>query len=95
MFTFLKKWSIRFIIVIVFLVALIAAFDNSDAVSLRFMSWATPEWPVSWWVLAAFVIGTLFGLLLNFVTNTRLRMNARQANKQASRREKELSEARA
>ncbi len=92
---FLKKWLLRLVILIVFVAALLAASDNSDDVTLKFMEWQTPAWPVSWWVLAAFVLGTAFGMLLNTVTNTRLRMNVRSANKQISAREKELDEARA
>ena len=91
----LKKWFVRLLVLVVFVVALLVASDNSDEVRLSFLTWQTPEWPISWWMLGAFVLGTGFGLVLNFFSNTRLRMNVRQANRQISRREKELDAARA
>ena len=91
---FVKKWLLRAVLLIAFVVALLAASDNSEAVALRFMSWETPSVPVSWWVLMAFLLGTGFGLMLGFFTNTRLRMNVRSANREISKRERELDEAR-
>lgn len=92
---FLKKSLFWFCAVLVVLVALLAAADNSEEVALRFLSFETPVWPVSWWMLLAFVVGVLFGNLLNLVSNTRLRMNARHASKTAEARAKELDQARA
>ena len=61
--------------------ALVAASENSADVSLKFLDYRTPEWPVSWWVLIAFVIGLGLGSLLNFVSNTQLRLRYREAEK--------------
>ena len=91
----LKKSVFWFVAVIVFLVALLAAADNSEEVALRFLSFETPVWPISWWMLLAFVVGVLFGNLLNLVSNTRLRMHARTASKTAEIRARELDQARA
>jgi uncharacterized integral membrane protein len=91
----LKKSVFWFVAVIVFLVALLAAADNSEEVALRFLSFETPVWPISWWMLLAFVVGVLFGNLLNLVSNTRLRMNARSASKTAEVRARELDQVRA
>ncbi|MBD3649357.1 MAG: LapA family protein [Pseudomonadales bacterium] len=84
---FLKRWALRLLLVVVFLVALLAASDNSEMVSLSFLDWQTPPLPISWWMLLAFVIGTGFGLLLKTWSNTKLRYKARQAGKQAARTE--------
>lgn len=92
---FIKKTLFIFIALIVFIVALLAAADNSAEVALKFLDYETPVWPISWWMLAAFVAGVLFGNLLNLVSNTRLRMGARQANKAANLRTKELDQAKA
>jgi len=92
---FIKKTLFIFIALIVFIVALLAAADNSAEVALKFLDYETPVWPISWWVLTAFVTGVLFGNLLNLVSNTRLRMGARQANKSANLRTKELDQAKA
>lgn len=82
---FLKKWTLRLLLVVVFLVALLAASDNSEMVRLTFLDFETPAWPVSWWMLLAFVLGVGFGLLLNAWSNIRLRYKARQAGKQVAR----------
>jgi uncharacterized integral membrane protein len=90
---FLKKWLFRIVLFVVFVVALLAASDNSQEVPLTFLDYQTPAWPVSWWMLLAFVVGVGFGLMLNFVSNTKLRMDARKASKTVAKTSKELDEA--
>ena len=91
---FLKKWSLILLVLVLFLLVLVVAADNSEEVSLKFMGYETSAWPVSWWMLGAFVPGVLFGTLLNLVSNTKLRMSARAAEKAAARRTRELDTAR-
>ncbi len=79
--TFIKKWLLRALLLLVFILVLLAASENSQAVALVFLDFSSPQWPVSWWMLVAFVIGLGFGLLLNTLTNTRLRLDARRAKK--------------
>lgn len=86
----IKKWLFRLLVVFVFVAALLAASDNSTEVPLTFLDYKTPDWPISWWMLSAFVIGVLFGTLLNTWSNTQLRMNARSANKQVEKTVREL-----
>ena len=93
--TVAKKWLLRIVIAVVFFVALIAATDNSQEVALTFLGFKTPTAPLSWWVLASFVAGAIFAMLINFYTNTRLRMAARKANRAATKTNKELDKARA
>ncbi|MBT3624285.1 MAG: LapA family protein [Gammaproteobacteria bacterium] len=92
---FIKKTLFLFIALVAFLVALLAAADNSAEVALRFLEYETPVWPISWWMISAFVVGVIFGNLLNVVSNTRLRMDARRARKTAAGRTQELDQARA
>jgi uncharacterized integral membrane protein len=92
---FIKKTLFLSIALVAFLVALLAAADNSSEVALRFLEYETPVWPISWWMISAFVIGVVFGNLLNVVSNTRLRMDARRARKAADGRTQELDQARA
>ena len=93
--SFIKKTLFLFIALVAFLVALLVAADNSAEVALRFLEYETPVWPISWWMLTAFVIGVIFGNLLNLMSNTRLRMDVRRANKAAEGRTRELDQARA
>jgi uncharacterized membrane protein YciS (DUF1049 family) len=74
---FIKKIVFLFIVLVAFLVALLAAADNSSEVALRFLEYESPVWPISWWMTSAFVVGVVFGKLLNVVSNTRLRIEAR------------------
>lgn len=91
----LKKWLFRLVLFVVFIAALLAASDNSNEVPLTFLDYQTPVWPISWWMLTAFVIGVLFGALLNTWSNTKLRFRARIANKQAEKSAKELDRSKA
>lgn len=92
---FLRKLGFYLIALVVAVIALLAGADNSDAVTLRFLEWESTSLPVSAWILMAFVLGIAFGAALNFMTNTRLRMDARAANKTAAVRTRELDQARA
>ena len=91
----IKKLLTWILVLIVAAIALLAAADNSEAVALKFLDWESTALPVSWWMLAAFIIGVLFGLVLNLVSNTRLRLNARRANKEAAGRTRELDQMKA
>ena len=91
----LKKWLFRLLLFIIFVAALVGASDNSNEVPLTFLDYQTPVWPISWWMLLAFVIGVLFGTLLNTWSNTKLRISARNANKQVEKSAKELDKTRA
>ena len=85
-----KKWLFRLVLFVVFFVALVAASENSTEVSLNFLDYRTPEWPVSWWVLTAFVIGLGVGSLLNLFSNTRLRLRHRNAEKKIAASNRQL-----
>lgn len=87
---FIKKILFLFIALVAFLFALLAAADNSEQVALKFLEYETPVWPISWWITSAFVVGVVFGNLLNVVANTRLRMEARRERKTAQGRTQEL-----
>ncbi len=91
----IKKWLFRALLLIAFVAALLLASDNSTEVPLTFLDYQTPEWPISWWMLSAFVVGVLFGTLLNTWSNTRLRMSARSARIQVEKKTLELDRTRA
>jgi uncharacterized integral membrane protein len=83
---FVKKVLFLFIALVAFLVVLLASADNSEEVALRFLEYESPVWPISWWMISAFVVGVVFGNLLNVVSNTRLRIEARSERKIAQSR---------
>jgi uncharacterized integral membrane protein len=92
---FIKKILFLSISLVAFLLALLASADNSTEVALRFLDYESPMWPISWWMLSAFVVGVFFGNLLNVVSNTRLRIEARSERKIAQGRTKDLDEVKA
>ena len=92
---FIKKMLFLFTALVAFLVALLAAADNSAEVALRFLGYETPVWPISWWIISAFVVGVFFGNLLNVVSNTRLRMESRRERKIAQGRTRDLDKEKA
>lgn len=92
---YLKKALFLLVAIVLFVVTLLAAADNSNEVALQFLDWQTFVWPISWWMLLAFVVGVAFGTVLNLVSNTRLRLDVRKANKSAAVHAKELDQTKA
>lgn len=82
---FVKKWLFRLFLLAVCVVAFLAASDNSSEVSLVFLDSESPKWPISWWILSGFVIGIGFGLMLNTVSITRMKLELRSTKKQISK----------
>ena len=79
-------WAV--LAIIVFFLAMLAV--NQDPVVLHFLNWQTPEWSVFWWLLAAFLLGLLLGLLGITVLTTRLSLKNRKLAKQLGQAEQEL-----
>lgn len=74
--------------VALFLIALVAV--NQSVISLRFLSWHTPEWSVFWWLLLAFLIGLGLGLLGILVLGAKQSLKNRQLRKDLELANKEL-----
>jgi len=92
---FVKKWLFRLLLLVICIVAFLAASDNSSEVTLVFLDSESPKWPISWWILSGFVIGVGFGLLLNAVSTTRLKLEMRKTKKQVSASNEALDNLRA
>ena len=78
--------------IILFFLAALAV--NQDPVALRFLAWQTPSISVFWWLLAAFGLGLLLGLLGITVLTTRLSLKNRKLSKQLGNAEQELHKVR-
>lgn len=87
---FIKKWLLRVVGLIVFVVGISWASNNSDLVRLSFLEFETWQWPIAWWVLAAFVVGVFAGILMNTWTTVKLKRDARIARKNAEKGHREL-----
>ena len=76
-----KRSLLRLFAGIVFVVVLVAASDNSDPVTLKFLDWESDVLPLAWWVLGSFLAGWLFSSMFGYITTIGLRNQVRQANK--------------
>lgn len=83
-------WAV--LAIILFFLAALAV--NQDPVALHFLTWQSPEWSVFWWLLAAFLLGLLLGLLGITVLTTRLSLKNRKLSKQLGQAEQELHKVR-
>ena len=92
---FVKSLILKMLAFVLFVIVLVAASYNSDKVSLVFMEWRTPEWAVSIWIIAAFVLGIGVAMLYNLWANTQLRLAARKANKTVNRAQQDIDKLKA
>lgn len=80
----LKRLLVRFFVVCVFVAAVAFASYNDTPVAVGLGDWRLPPQAVSIWILGAFVIGGILGLLLGlrlfhgFRGNSRVRKLSRQ-----------------
>ena len=85
-------WLSRFfwaaVALLVFFFAALAV--NQEHIALEFIVWETPRISVFWWLLAAFALGLLLGLLGITVLSTRFRFRNRALSKRLEESEREL-----
>lgn len=77
----LRQFLLVLFLSIVFILVLVAVTDNSSLVALTFLSYATPQWPVAWWILIAFLIGILLGYLMSLGGNVRSKVTAMKSRR--------------
>jgi len=92
---FIKKWSLRLLLLLAFLIVLLLATDNSQSVAVSFLGYKSALAPLSWWIIGAFVIGVMFAMAVNLVTTTRLKLDVRRAKHTAEKTQGALDKARA
>lgn len=78
--------------ILLFFLAALAV--NQEPVVLQFLNWQTPSLSVFWWLLGAFVLGLLTGMLGITVLTTRLSLKNRRLSKQLGNAEQELHKVR-
>lgn len=83
-------WCFMFI---VFVASIVFSYANPESVALSFGFITLDPQPLAVWVIAAFSIGGLFGVLLGvgMVRNLRFRLEIRRLRTQLSRAEQELA----
>ena len=87
-----KRSLLRLFAGILFVVVLVAAIDNSDPVTLKFLDLESGALPVAWWLLGSFLAGWLLSSMSGYITTIGLRKQVRQTNKVNSQDNQKLAQ---
>ncbi|MBB5320237.1 LapA family protein [Marinobacter oulmenensis] len=91
----LRKILITVLVLVLVLLALVFSMNNQMAVSLNFLLFETPPHGVAVWVIMAFVLGALIGVLMTLLATFRTSVSRRQLKKRLDRAEQALEKSRA
>lgn len=68
-----KRVVLVLAVLIVALVVLAFALENQQGVALSFLTWATPQLPVSVFVVGALIVGMMIGPVLGLLGRRKIR----------------------
>lgn len=87
-------WCFMFI---VFVASIVFSYANPESIALSFGFITLAPQPLAVWVIAAFAIGGLFGIVIGvgLVKNMRFRLEIRRLRTQLNRAEQDLAECKA
>ena len=91
----LQKILLILLVLLLVLVALVFSLNNQMAVSLNFLLFETQPHGVAVWIIMAFVIGALVGVLMTILANVRTSVSRRTLQKRLDRAEQALEKSRA
>lgn len=86
--TWLRRALAAAAALVLFLFAVIAV--NQDQISLRFLTWQSPELSVFWWLLTALLLGLILGLGAAAVMAARRSMHSRRLRRELRAAHEEL-----
>ena len=87
-----KRSLLRLVAGILFVIVLVAASENSDPVTLKFLDLESGALPVAWWLLGSFLAGWLLSSMFGYITTIGLRKQVRQTNKVNSQDNQKLEQ---
>ena len=87
-----KSLIFKLVAVILFILVVLVASENSEAVVLSFLDYESVAWPVSWWMMTAFLSGVIVASVWNLWTNSALRLALRKANKRSDKTNQALDQ---
>ena len=90
-----KSLIFKLVAVIIFILVVLVASENSEKVILSFLDYDSVAWPVSWWMMTAFLSGVIVASVWNLWTNSALRLAVRKANKRSDKTNQSLDQVRA
>lgn len=92
------QWLKRAALIIVSLLVALATLDfvleNQQSVTLQFLEMRSPEFPLSLFIVFAFIFGSLLGIFIGWLVTTRLRLRLIVQNNELNRHRKELDKLR-
>lgn len=91
----LQKVLIILVVLFLVLVALVFSLNNQMAVSLNFLLFETPPHGVAVWIILAFVIGAVTGILITVLATVKTSVARRHLQRRLDRAERALEESRA
>lgn len=91
----LQKVLLILLVLFLVLVALVFSLNNQMAVSLNFLLFETQPHGVAVWIIMAFVIGTLIGVLITMLATVRTSVSRHNLEKRLARTEQALEKSRA
>ncbi|NWO06434.1 MAG: LapA family protein [Alteromonadaceae bacterium] len=91
----LHKILITVLVLALILVALVFSLNNQTDVSLNFLLFETQPHGVAVWIIMAFVVGALCGLVLTLLATFRSQVSRRGLKKKLEKTEKALEKSRA
>lgn len=91
----LQKILIILLVLVLVLLALVFSLNNQMAVSLNFLLFETQPHGVAVWIIMAFVIGALVGVLMTMLATVRTSVSRRALKKRLDRAEQALEKSRA
>ena len=79
-------------LILVFTASVVFTYFNSQPISISVGAWQFPSQPISVWIIGAFVLGGLIGLLfgLGIFKNLKLRAKNRHLNRQLDKAKKQV-----
>ena len=77
-------------LLVIVLAGVLLGIDNQTPMTLKFLDRETPEWPLFWWLCAAFGLGALVGLGLCSAGLLRGRVKQRRLRRTLRQREAEI-----
>ena len=92
-----SKWISGFVLVLVFIAGIIFSYYNTASVSLNFGQFRIGTQPVAVWIIGAFVLGGLIGLLVGIgvFRQLRSRVEVRRLRKELNAARQEVNQVRA
>lgn len=87
-------WLKRAVLIIVLLLVALATLDfmleNQQQITLQFLELHSPELPVSLFMVIAFILGSLLGIVVGWMITTRLRLRLMMQSSELERHRKEI-----